>query len=258
MRRARMTAPPAPRSPRGASVLRRVVAAAAGALLLAVIAPQAAAAACVTKLPVRVSLPDGNYAATYTKTVRVRVVPEGVRVRNLQASLYTFSGRLMGISKARRSARSAVTLSLVLESLFRPLQIGGFTLVVSGEPNADRSCGPKKVTRVLRFKDCQDKLPVTFPKKPGGKAADYDGYLSVPIRSDGPLIRNVTSSVYSFAGALVGQAPPLLSLFGQQTLDNVLLSPLRPGGYNIIVEGLIDDQPSSCGRKTAQATMTFT
>jgi hypothetical protein len=234
-----------------------LVALLAGALLLAAGAPQAAGAACLTRLPVRVSLPDGNYAATYTKQVRVRIAPEGARIGNLQVSLYTFSGRRMGISKARRAARSAVTLTLPLDRVFRPLQIGGFTLVVTGEPNLDPSCGPKKATRVLRFRDCRDKLPVTFPKKPGGKAADYEGYLSVPIRSDGPLIRELTSTIYSFDGRLVGRST-LAALFGQQTLDHVLLAPLAPGGYNIIVEGLIDDQPSSCGRKTAQATMTFT
>jgi hypothetical protein len=241
---------------RGATRVRSLLVLLAGALLVAVSAPQAAGAACLTKLPVRISLPDGSYAATYTKQVRVRVVPEGARIGNLQVSLYTFSGRRMAISKARRTVRSAVTMTMPLDRVFRPLQIGGFTLVVTGEPNLDRSCGPKKVTRVLRFRDCKDTLPVTFPKKPGGKAADYEGYLSVPIRSDGPLIRDLTSTIYSFDGALVGRST-LSALFGQQTLDHVLLTPLKPGGYNVIVEGLIDDQPSSCGRKTAQATMTF-
>jgi hypothetical protein len=240
----------------GALRARTVVALLAGSLLLAVVAPQAAGAACLTKLPVRVSLPDGNYAATYSKQVRVKIVPEGTRIGNLQVSLYTFSGRRMGISKARRAVRSGVTLSLPLDRIFRPLQIGGFTLVITGEPNLDRSCGPKKATRVLRFRDCKETLPVTFPKKPSGNAADYEGYLSVPIRSDGPLIRDLTSTIYSFDGSLVGRST-LSALFGQQTLDHVLLAPLAPGGYNIIVEGLIDDQPSSCGRKTAQATMTF-
>jgi hypothetical protein len=240
----------------GAIRARTVVALLAGSLLLAAGAPQAAGAACLTRLPVRVSLPDGSYAATYSKQVRVKIVPEGARIGNLQVSLYTFSGRRMGISKARRAVRSAVTLSLPLDRVFRPLQIGGFTLVITGEPNLDRSCGPKQATRVLRFRDCKDTLPVTFPKKPGGKASDYEGYLSVPIRSDGPLIRDLTSTIYSFDGSLVGRST-LSALFGQQTLDHVLLAPLAPGGYNVIVEGLIDDQPSSCGRKSARTTMTF-
>ena len=87
--------------------VRRLLGLVAAALLVAVLAPQAAGAACLTKLPVRVTLPDGNFAATYTKAVRVKVVPIGAQVRNLQVSLYTFSGRRMGISKARRSVRSA-------------------------------------------------------------------------------------------------------------------------------------------------------
>jgi hypothetical protein len=111
---------------------------------------------------------------------------------------------------------------------------------------------------VLRFRACRARLPVKFPKLPSGRAADYGGYLSVPVRStDGTVIRDVRSSVSAFDGSLLGSAPSLLALFGEQTLDQQLVRPLQPGSYTVVVEGRIADQPASCGRKTASATMMF-
>ncbi len=237
----------------------RAVAAVGGALLLAALAAPAASAqsGCVTTLAVRVTLPDGPYAAAYTKDIRVRVDSGARRIRNVRADLFTFGGRRMGSSEARRAVRGSATLTVRLGRDFKPMQVGGFTLVLTGEPNAGRSCGPKQTTRVLKFRGCRDTLPIAFPDAPGGNAADYEGYLSVPVRSRGPLIRDLTSSVYGFDGALLGHADDLPALFGEWTLAHKLLRALTPGRYTVIVEGLIDDQPRSCGRKRAEATMTF-
>jgi hypothetical protein len=249
---------PSPRLPTS-SRRTRAAAALAAALVAATLAPAAASAqgACITKLPVRVTLPDGLFAAAYTKDIRVQVNSGSVRIRNVRADLFTFSGRRMGASESRRAVRGSSTLTLRLERDFAPMQVGGFTLMLTGEPNASRSCGPKKTTRVLKFKACREALPIAFPNPPGGKATDYEGYLSVPVRSRGPLIRDLTSSVYGFDGSLLGNGGVLPALFGETTLDNALLRPLTPGRYTVIVEGLLDEQPRSCGRKRAEATMTF-
>jgi hypothetical protein len=222
-----------------------------------VLLPHAAAARCITSLPVKVSLPDGPYAVAYTKQLRVRVNPRGVRIRNLRAELYTFSGERLGVSQRRRAARVVATLKVRLGRIFRPLQVGGYTLVLTGEPNASRSCGPKQTFRVLRMRPCRTTLPVTFPALPGGSAGDYRDYLSVPVRSDGRVIRDLRSSVYSFDGSLLGRAPTLLALFGERSLDHRLLRALQPGSYTVVVEGWIGEQPRACGPKRAQATMTF-
>ncbi len=248
--------PRAPR-PRAGSARRSVTTALVAALAILGVAPQAAQARCITRLPVRVSMPDGPYAVAYTNQLRVRVNPRGVRIRNLRAELYTFSGERMAVSARRRAVRFVATLKLRLGRIFRPLQIGAYTLVLTGEPNASRSCGPKQAIRVTRLRACRDKLPVTFPKLPGGRARDYGGFLSVPIRSNGQVIRDLRSSVYGFDGSLLGRAPGLLALFGEQTLDHRLERPLTPGRYTVIVEGLIGEQPRSCGPKRAQATMSF-
>jgi hypothetical protein len=248
-------------SPRLPSISRRARAAAAviAAVLAAALAPPAASAqaGCITTLPVRVTLPDGFFAAAYTKDIRVRMNSGSLRIRNVRADLFTFSGRRMGGSEERRAVRGFATLTLRLERDFAPMQVGGFTLVLSGEPNASRSCGPKQTTRVVKFRACRDTLPIAFPNPPGGNAADYEGYLSVPVRSRGPLIRDLTSSVYGFDGSLLGNGGALPALFGETTLDHALLRPLTPGRYTVIVEGLLDEQPRSCGRKRAEATLTF-
>ena len=228
----------------------------AGVAALA-LAPQAAQGRCITRLPVQVTLPDGPYAVGYTTGLRVRVRPRGVRIRNLRAELYTFSGQRMGISPRRRATRYVATLRLRLGRIFRPLQVGGYTLVLTGEPNASRSCGPKQAIRVLKLRACRQRLPVTFPKLPGGRAGDYGGFLSLPVRSNGQVIRDLRSSVYGFDGSLLGRAPSLLALFGEQMLDHRLARPLTPGRYTVVVEGLVADQPASCGPKRAQATMSF-
>lgn len=228
----------------------------AGVAALA-LAPQAAQARCITRLPVHVTLPQGPYALAYTKQLIVRVNPRGVRIRNLRAELYTFSGQRMAASPRRRVARYVATLHLRLGRIFRPLQVGGYTLVLTGEPNASRSCGPKQAIRVVKLRGCRQRLPVTFPKLPGGRAGDYGGFLSLPVRSNGQVIRNLRSTVYGFDGSLLGRAPNLLALFGEQMLDHRLTRPLTPGRYTVIVEGLIADQPASCGPKRAQATLSF-
>jgi hypothetical protein len=235
----------------------RVLAACVLALAMLALATPAAQAGCTTRLPVNVSLPDGLYALAYTKHLRVRVAAHGSPIRNLRAELYTFSGRRMGVSRARRRVRRAATLELRLERIFRPLQAGAYTLVVTGEPNASRSCGPKQVTRLLRLSGCKTTLPMTFPRLPGGRAADYGHFLSVPARSDGGVISDVRSSVFGFDGSLLGRASTLGALFGEKVLDHRLLAPLQPGSYTVVVEGFIDEQPRACGRQRAQATMTF-
>lgn len=228
------------------------------ALVLPAVLPQLAQARCITRLPVAVSLPDGRHAATYTSQIRVRVTPRGGRrIRNLRVELYTFSGRRMAASPRRRLIRGSATLTMRLASLFSPMQVGAYTLVVKGEPNRSRSCGPKETTRLMRFRACRETLPVTFPRLPGGVAADYQGFLSVAIRSRGAVIGDVESAIYGFDGSLLGRAPALPALFGESTLHHELARPLGAGQYTVVVEGLSDDQPRACGRKRAQATMTF-
>jgi hypothetical protein len=229
--------------------------AALGAVLVTLAAPAAASAACPSKLPVRVALPDGPYAAGYTKDVRVTVDAGARGIANLRGELYTFSGQRLGAGRARRWAAGTVTLSLRLARDYRPLQAGGFTLVLKGDPRG--ACGEREATRVLRFRACRETLPLRFGPLPGGVAADYGGWLSVPVRAGGNVMRNVTSAVYGFDGTLLGRAARLPALFGGHTLDHKLRHPLTPGSYTVVVEGLVAEQPAACGRKRAQATLTF-
>jgi hypothetical protein len=212
----------------------------------------AVASSCSSKLGVSVSLPS-NFAAAYLSNVSVAVSPKSAPISNLTAQIYTFSGDQIAASRRVAKLSSGTTVKLKLE--YGPLQVGSYTLVISGTPTADPGCGLEKYTKVEVFKDCVTTLPLTFVDPPGGTAADYGGYLSVPVKSNGPLIRELEGAVYAADGTLVGDGT-LSALYGQTTLNMQLNQPLVAGGYTVVVAGLIN-QPASCGPKTAQISLEF-
>jgi hypothetical protein len=207
---------------------------------------------CITTLPVITTVPS-RYAIAYNRVLPVTVTSRGPRIRGLRVSLYTFSGDLLG-----RASRSSLTGSANLRLHLRyRLQAGEYTLYSEGEPNADPSCGPKHRSRVMRFRGCITRLPVTFPEPPGGTAADYGNYLSFALSSRGPLIRRLRIFVSSFEGRQYGSTR-LKALFGTVTVNVPLKLRLAAGDYTITVRGSIASQPRSCGPKHAQQTLTFT
>lgn len=238
-------------------------AALAACLAIAATAPQATASAapasgalasssgCITRLPIVVTVPS-RFTATYRRVLPVNVTSRVPRIRHLRISLYTFNGDLIG-----RGTRGALSGSAVVRLHLRyPLQPGEYTIYSEGEPNADPSCGPKTRSRVVRFRGCIATLPVDFPNPPGGTAADYGGFLSFAISSEGPLIRRLRVSVSDATGRLVGAAHRAV-LFGTVTIDVRLRHKLQPGAYTVDVRGSIDAQPRSCGPKHALLTLTF-
>jgi hypothetical protein len=212
----------------------------------------AAVSGCSARLPVTVSLAS-NYAAAYPSNVSVTISTAGPSLSNLRAAMYTFSGDQIAASKAVGVMRKSATVKLKLA--YGALQIGSYTLVVTGTPTASPACGLEKFTKVEAFKDCATTLPLTFVNPPGGTAADYGGYLSVPLKSNGPLIREVEGAVYAADGTLFGSAT-LSALYGLATLNLKLNQPLVAGDYTLVVAGLIN-QPAACGPKTAQISLEF-
>ena len=72
-----------------------------------------------------------------------------------------------------------------------------------------RGCHSESVTSdVVRFVDCTTKLPVKFPDTPGGIAADYEAFLSVPIESRRRRADQGTSSseIFSSDGEFFGRS----------------------------------------------------
>jgi hypothetical protein len=245
------------RAPSRAGVRRLTLGCLVGALTLGLLAlpgagHAAAAGGCITRLPVTVTLPSA-YAAGYGATVPLRVATTGPAIRDLHAGIYTFGGDQIAAGVRRPVLTAAATVKLKLA--FGALQEGKYTLVVTGSPNADPSCGPKKLTRVISFRGCLTSLPLKFVDPPGGIASDYGGFLSVALQSTGPLIRNLEGSVYDANGTLFGTGT-LGALYGKTTLDMALKQPLVPGDFTVIIDGLID-QPKSCGPKTAQIGLHF-
>lgn len=102
------------------------------------------------------------------------------------------------------------------------------------------------------------RLPIKFDNKPGGFAKDYEGFLSVKIRSiDAKRITNVFGFAYRFGGSTAAFAKlgrPLTSR--SQFLNLRLKRPLVPGGYTVIVSGT-PDQHRFCGPKTRQIVLKF-
>jgi hypothetical protein len=221
--------------------------------LSALASPPQAHAGCITRLPVRATLPS-LYSGFYYRILPLRVSRVGPPLRRVRAALYTFRGLRVAEGFARGTVFSTRIVLMYLK--FGPrMQSGPYTLYIEGEPNADSSCGPKHFSRVQSFRPCPTRLPVTFPDAPGGFAADYDGYLSVAATPLGALITNLDMTAYDAAGQLVGEARKSI-LFGESTFDMPLTQPLHPGPYTVYLEGT-QSGVGSCGPKTSQVTLSF-
>jgi hypothetical protein len=219
--------------------------------LVSAASPAAARGGCITRLPVSISLPS-QFAADYHKVVRIRVTSRGPRIRSVSAQLYTFAGEPLGRSRKVSALGSGRVLRI--KTRF-PVQGGRYTLIVTGEPNASRSCGPKQSHHVITFRDCFQQLPLAFPHPPGGFAKDYGDVLSVEVRTTGPIIRRIHGSLSDFAGNQFGVGD-LPFLVGRATLNLTLSQPLVAGQYTVFLTGKVK-QPASCGDKDAKLILTF-
>jgi hypothetical protein len=224
---------------------------AAALLTTAAAVPATAGARCITRLPVRASLPN-PYASSYPETIPVRLETRGPAIRFVRVELYTFAGEKLGEGRRGGPLRSSAKVRVRLRF---PMQAGSFTFVVTGEPNRDRSCGPKQLIKVLRFRDCPSVLPVAFPSPPGGVAADYQGYLSVKLTTKAGFMRDLLGSVATAGGETIGDGQ-LSVLFGTATLDMQLSRRLTPGDYRVTVQGSLDQAPA-CSPAKAQLSLRF-
>ncbi len=194
------------------------------------------------------------YATQYKKRLKVNVTTHHGPLVQWQVQLYTFGGKLLGQTKRKRALNHSKTVRVDLKF---PIQPGKFTIVIKGYPRGCHS--ESEMSDVVRFSDCTPKLPVRFPDSPGGVAADYEGFLSVPIESrNGALIKNPETEVYSSSGEFFGRnIDDYKRLFGRLTFNNKLTKTLRPGEYTVILYGRLD-QPRECGSKTSQTVLKFT
>ena len=216
-------------------------------------APSAQARDCDGSLPAKakvLSRFNDRYALQYKDELPVYVETKGPRINDVVVQIYTFDGFKLGESKELGDFDIGIKGKVALRF---PIQAGKYTVVVTG--TVAGCSGYQQVFKIARFKACRTKLPLAFPGRPGGNAADYGGFLSVPVRTRGPAIRNLKGTLYSFEGARFGKGS-LDVLFGSAVIDSELTRRLEPGGYTLVVSGLID-QPRECGRKTAQTTMQF-
>lgn len=222
--------------------------------LLAGAPPAAGAQGCITSLPVNHSF-KSQYSVSYRAgKLTVKVTSLGSWIHHTKAELYTFAGELVAQSKLyKRGFNTSKRLKMRLP--YGSMQSGKYTLVVTGEPNSNRSCGPKSYTRVVEFYDCPKGLPLEFPDAPGGKAGDYGRWLSVHLRSTGGILRRVVIELFDFDNNLFARGK-LKALFGTARVDLKLRHKLVNGGYTLIVSadgGL----PRGCGDVESKKVLRF-
>jgi len=195
------------------------------------------------------------YAQQYKKQVVILVRNTGhFRIQGLMVQLYTFDGFRLGGSGRAGGVGPRGTRGVKVK-LNTGLQAGKITVVVKGH---EPGCSIGEADNVVAFHACEDKLPVKFPGVPGGTASDYGDFLSVTVQPvNGQVIRQPHTELFSFDGEFVGHDINHYSLiYGKSGFDNKLTTPLRPGGYTMLVRGRLN-QPATCGAKTAQVTMSF-
>jgi hypothetical protein len=231
-------------------------AAAIAAAALAIVAlggPASAPAQSCGPLPVKATVVgkfSRNYALQYRKRVPIQVTTKGPRITGWKVQIYTFGGFRLGHSK-RYSVLGGTRHTKV--PLKFPMQPGQFTVVVKGTV---AGCGELELDKVVKFRDCVNKLPVHFPDKPRGFAADYGHYVSLKIEpTKNHVIKKLRGRLYNFHGKRFGSSR-LHILFGTQFMNNLLSRTLVRGNYTFIVSGLVD-QPRACGPKSKQVVLRF-
>lgn len=250
-------------APRAALFLGVIAAIAAFALLTGVSngpgsGPTPADASCgsLKVQPEVVSKFPKVFANQYTKKMRISVNRGRSHVKHWRVELYTFGGFLLGKSdyKSKMSSSDKIAMKLRL-----PIQPGKYTLVVKGDVP---KCGELELDKVVNFRGCLNSLPISFPNKPGGTAADYGRYLSVHIAPKpvwAPL-KDIRGTLSNFDGDVYGTAElPRGSrkLIGEQTLDFKLKSGgLQEGGYSVYITGKAR-QPNQCGNLSKSTSLHF-
>jgi hypothetical protein len=197
------------------------------------------------------------FASQYKKKLRIQVFNRTRNVKRWHAELYTFSGFRLGKSKPKKWLRWGDRTAIKLRQSMQP---GKYTVVLKGKI---LRCGKRETSDVVNLRGCLNQLPVRFPNKPGGNAADYNagGYVSVGIepRSDWAPIKKIKSTLLDFNGTVYGRAElprGSRNLIGRQFLDHELTRELTAQQYTVLVEGKAP-QPRSCGDKTKSTVLTF-
>ncbi len=180
----------------------------------------------------------------------IQVTTTGPRITGWKIQLYTFGGFRLGRTERFSSLGGTAHRRL---SLKFPMQPGQYTLVVKGTVPG---CGELELDKVVKFRDCVNKLPVHFPDKPRGFASDYGNYVSLKIQpTKNHIIKRLRGRLYNFHGKRFGSSR-LHVLFGTQFMNNLLSKRLVRGNYTFIVRGFVD-QPKACGTKSKQVVLRF-
>jgi hypothetical protein len=213
------------------------------------------ASGCITRLPVNWSV-RSNYAASWQKQIAIDISTKGPEIRNLTATLSTFSGDVLGSAALSKPLTGSARVKITLKF---PMQPGKYTLYFVGEPNANPSCGPKHSSAILHLVGCSQRLPVKIANTTEGQAGDYHGYYSFDVRDPkGIVMKHLSATMSTFEGKIVGQAQ-IPVLFGEVHVSIRLTRALRPlpERYTVDIGGFPPGRPRSCGAAHADRTLQF-
>ncbi|HEX2016283.1 MAG TPA: hypothetical protein VGN69_06275 [Solirubrobacteraceae bacterium] len=102
---------------------------------------------CETSLPILFPHPPGGPAKKYGDVLSVPVETPGPLLRNVEATLSTFSGQIVGhASLSGLYGRTSLVFHLT-----GPLVAGGYSVFVTAAFNQPKSCGQKGATGILHF-----------------------------------------------------------------------------------------------------------
>jgi hypothetical protein len=199
---------------------------------------------------------SSHYAAAWTKRLRISVHTNGPEIHNLNVTLATFGGDVLGKAALSGPLSSNGRLSIKLRF---PMQPGAYTLYFVGEPNPDPSCGPKHDSSTIRLASCQTPLPVKIVNPPQGYADSYQGRYSFDVSDPtGVLLEGLSASLSTFEGQVAGSVK-IPVLFGKLHVSIPLRQALEPAPerYTVDISGYPPGRPRSCGAGQASRTVTF-
>lgn len=136
-----------------------------------------------------------------------------------------------------------------------PVVIAGSYSVNAPRPFAGAAYALRRGVRKTASRRYATRLPLRVLRRPGGRARDYEGFLSIPVEATAGPIRDVYAAVYTFGGRRIGSTS-VPRLAGRRQLDLRLRERLRGGGYTVVVSGQ-PDPARYCGRKSRELVLRF-
>jgi hypothetical protein len=136
-----------------------------------------------------------------------------------------------------------------------PVVIAGSYSVNVPRPFAGAAYALRRGVRKSPSRRYSTRLPLRVLSRPGGKARDYEGYLSIPVAATSGTLTDVYAAAYTFGGRRIGSVSRR-RLSGRTQIDIRLRERLRAQGYTVVITGQPDPN-RFCGPKRREIVLRF-